>query len=82
MTIKTDSDGKITMTVKTKRVSVTPLSSKAKNRFHNTMDQFHMCNVEQEKLIEGVEHLFLVSMNKMYCFWVPVRGNEHWQIEK
>lgn len=72
------------MTTKTKmkRVCVTPLSSKAKNRFHNIMDQFHMCTVEQEKLIEGVPHLFLVSMNRMYCFWVPVKGNEHWKIEK
>ena len=71
-----------TMTTKTKRVSVVPLSSKAKNRFHNIMDQFHTCTVEQEKMIEGVSHFFLVSMNKMYCFWVPVKGNEHWKIEK
>lgn len=71
-----------TMTVKTKRVSVVPLSSKAKNRFHNLMDQFHMCTVEQEKTIDGVSHMFLVSMNKQYCFWVPVKGNEHWKIER
>jgi hypothetical protein len=71
-----------TMTTKTKRVSVVPLSSKAKNRFANIMDQFHMCTVEQEKVIDGVEHFFLVSMNRMYCFWVPKKGNEHWKIEK
>jgi hypothetical protein len=67
---------------KQKRVSVVPLSSKAKNRFANIMDQFHMCTVEQEKVIDGVDHFFLVSMNRMYCFWVPKKGNEHWKIEK
>lgn len=67
---------------KQKRVSVTPLSSKAKNRFANIMGLFHTCTVEQEKVIDGIEHIFLVSMNKMYCFWVPVKGNEHWQIGK
>jgi hypothetical protein len=46
------------------------------------MDNFHTCTVEQEKVIDGVEHFFLVSMNKMYCFWVPKKGNEHWKIEK
>ena len=71
-----------TMTIKTKRVSVTPVSSKAKNRFANIMNQFHMCTVEQEKMIDGIQHFFLVSMNKMYCFWVPVGGNEHWEIGK
>ncbi len=70
------------MTIKTKRVSVTPVSSKAKNRFANIMNQFHMCTVEQEKMIDGALHFFLVSMNKMYCFWVPVNGNEHWKIGK
>jgi hypothetical protein len=72
------------MTTKTKqkRVSVTPISSKAKNRFANIMGLFHTCTVEQEKMIDGIEHLFLVSMNKMYCFWVPSKGNEHWKIEK
>ena len=69
-------------TTKLKRVSVSPLSSKAKNRFANIMDNFHTCTVEQEKVIDGVEHFFLVSMNRMYCFWVPKKGNEHWKIEK
>jgi hypothetical protein len=70
------------MTTKTKRVSVTPLSSKAKNRFANIMELFHTCVVEQEKLIDGIPHLFLVSLNKSYCFWVPEKGNEHWKVEK
>jgi hypothetical protein len=69
-------------TTKLKRVSVIPLSSKAKNRFANIMDNFHTCTVEQEKVIDGSEHFFLVSMNRMYCFWVPKKGNEHWKIEK
>lgn len=72
----------IKMTNKTKRVSATPLSSKAKNRFANIMGLFHTCEVEQEKLIDGIPHLFLVSLNKQYCFWVPVKGNEHWEIGK
>jgi len=23
---------------------------------------------------------FLVSINRMYCTWVPKTGNEHWEI--
>jgi len=67
---------------KTKRVCVTPISSKAKNRFANIMDHFHTCTVEQEKMIDGVDHMFLVSLNRQYCFWVPKKGNEHWKVEK
>lgn len=64
--------------VKKKFVNVTPLSSKAKNRFANIMDSFHACEVEQEK--DG--KLFLVSLNRKYCFWVQKNGNEHWQLQK
>ena len=64
--------------VKKKFVNVTPLSSKAKNRFVNIMESFHSCEVEQEK----DNLLFLVSLNKKYCFWVQREGNEHWRIEK
>jgi hypothetical protein len=66
--------------IKTKKkfVNVTPLSSKAKNRFVNIMESFHSCEVEQEK----DNLLFLVSLNKKYCFWVQREGNEHWRIEK
>lgn len=67
---------------KTKRVCVTPLSSKAKNRFANVMDLFHTCTVEQERMIDGVDHMFLVSLNRQYCFWVPKKGNDHWKVEK
>jgi len=64
--------------VKRKFVNVTPLSSKAKNRFVNIMESFHSCEVEQEK----DNLLFLVSLNKKYCFWVQQEGNEHWRIDK
>jgi len=64
--------------VKKKFVNVTPLSSKAKNRFANIMDSFHACEVEQEK----DDKLFLVSLNRKYCFWVQKNGNEHWKLQK
>lgn len=64
--------------VKKKFVNVTPLSSKAKNRFINIMDSFHACEVENEK--DG--KLFLVSLNRQYCFWIEKSGNEHWRLDK
>jgi hypothetical protein len=63
---------------KAKFVTVSPLSSKAKNRFVNIMDSLHSCIVEQE--IDN--KLFLVSLNKKYCFWIQKEGNEHWKVEK
>lgn len=66
------------MKTKAKFVNVTPLSSKAKNRFVNIMESFHACRVEQE--IDN--KLFLVSLNGNYCFWIQKEGNEHWKIEK
>lgn len=64
--------------VKKHFVNVTPLSSKAKNRFINIMDSFHAMEVEQETH----DMFFLVSINRQYCFWVQKNGNEHWKIEK
>lgn len=64
--------------IKKKFVNVTPLSSKAKNRFINVMDSLHSCQVEQET----TDKLFLVSLNRQYCFWIQKQGNEHWKIEK
>jgi hypothetical protein len=66
--------------IKTKKkfVNVTPLSSKAKNRFVNIMESFHACEVEQEK--DGM--IFLASINKKYFFWLQQEGNEHWRIDK
>lgn len=63
---------------KNKFVCVTPLSSKAKNRFANQMDKFHSCLVEQETS----DMFFLASLNRQYFFWVPKKGNDHWKIEK
>jgi len=64
--------------IKKKFVNVTPLSSKAKNRFVNIMQSLHAMEVEQET----DNMLFLVSINRQYCTWVPKGGNEHWRIEK
>lgn len=63
---------------KQKFVNVTPLSSKAKNRFINIMESFHACMVEQET----DSMFFLVSLNRQYCFWIQKTGNEHWKIQK
>lgn len=67
-----------TTKIKKRFVNVIPKSSKAKNRFVNQMDALHAMEVEQEK----DNQLFLVSINRRYCFWVPKEGNEHWKIEK
>ena len=67
-----------TTKIKKRFVNVIPKSSKAKNRFVNQMDALHAMEVEQEK----DNQLFLVSINRRYCFWVPKEGNEHWEIVK
>jgi hypothetical protein len=66
------------MKTKSKFVCVTPVSSKAKNRFANQMEKFHSCQVEQETS----DMFFLASLNRQYFFWVPKKGNDHWKIEK
>tara|TARA_A200000113_G_scaffold223255_1_gene238475 strand:- start:454 stop:672 length:219 start_codon:yes stop_codon:yes gene_type:complete len=67
---------------KTKRVSVTPLSRKAKNRFANEMDMFHSCTVESEReMADGSRWLHLKSLNECYFFWVPVGGSKDWKLE-
>lgn len=66
------------MKTKRKFVNVTPLTSKAKNRFINQMDSLHAMEVEQETDTQ----LFLVSINRRCCFWVAKNGNEHWKISK
>jgi hypothetical protein len=67
-----------TSKIKKQFVNVIPLSSKAKNRFVNIMQSFHAMQVEQET----DDKLFLVSINRQYCTWVPKTGNEHWSIVK
>jgi len=59
-------------------VNIIPKSSKAKNRFVNIMNSFHAMEVEQET----DDMLFLVSLNRQYCTWVPKIGNEHWEVSK
>ncbi len=68
-------------------VQVKPLSSKAKNRFFNVMDNNPVCTVEQE--CDG--DLFLVSENRKYSFWMSTRTGSnrfgskvdgHWEIIK
>ena len=70
------------MTTKKRRVCVTPLSRKAKNRFANEMDLFHTCTVDIEREHEGQKWLFLQSLNKSYYFWVPAKGNTDWKVER
>lgn len=67
-----------TPNIKKRFVNIIPKSSKAKNRFVNIMNSFHAMEVEQET----DTMLFLVSINRMYCTWVPKIGNEHWEIAK
>jgi len=65
-------------TPKTKKkfVNVNPLSSKARNRFINQMDSFHAMEVEQETDTQ----LFVVSINRRYCFWLNKENDPHWEI--
>ena len=53
---------------KTKKqfVNVKPKSSKAKNRFVNQMSSLHAMEVEQENDTQ----MFVVSINRRYCFWL------------
>ena len=61
-----------------KLICVSPISSKAKNRFANEMDKLHSCKIEDQT----EDMFFLSSINKKYFFWVPKKGNDHWRIEK
>ena len=65
---------------KTKKrfINVIPKSSKAKNRFANQMDSFHAMEVEQENETQ----LFVVSINRRYCFWLNKENDPHWTIVK
>jgi hypothetical protein len=64
--------------MKTEFICVKPRSSKAKNRFANMMDSLHSCRVEQRK--DG--KLFLASITGRYFFWIPEKGDDHWEIIK
>ena len=66
--------------MKTKRhlINVSPKSKKAVNRFINNMDSLHAMEVEQETETQ----LFVVSINKRYCFWMMRENDPHWEIIK
>lgn len=64
--------------IKKKFVNVTPLTPIANHRFVTFMNSFHACEVKKEE--NGM--YLLSSLNKMYSFHCPVKGNEHWKIEK
>ena len=70
-----------------RKVKVKPISSKAKNRFANVMDNNPICIVEQD--IGG--ELFLASENRRYFFWVStLKGScrfgsfedTNWEVEE
>jgi len=63
---------------KKKLINVQPKSSKAKNRFVNVMDKLHAMEVEQET----DSQLFVVSINRRYCFWLNKENDPHWNIIK
>jgi len=69
----------MTITKTKKRfVNVRPKSSKAKNRFVNQMDSLHAMEVEQENDTQ----LFVVSINRRYCFWLSKENDPNWDIIK
>ncbi len=59
-------------------INVKPKSSKAKNRFVNQMDSLHAMEVEQETETQ----LFVVSINRKYCFWMNKENDPHWEVIK
>ena len=67
-----------TKTTKKRRVCVTPISSKAKNRFANEMDLLHSCRVEKRD--DG--KVFLASISGKYFFWMNENADDHWEVIK
>ena len=64
--------------VKKQFINVQPKSSKAKNRFVNIMDSLHAMEVEQET----DSQLFVVSINRRYCFWLNKENDSNWEMIK
>jgi hypothetical protein len=64
------------MKTKKKLINVQPKSSKARNRFINQMDSLHAMEVEQENDTQ----MFVVSINRKYCFWMLRENDPHWEI--
>ena len=64
------------MKVKKHLINVAPKTSRAKNRFVNQMDSLHAMEVEQETDTQ----LFVVSINRRYCFWLNKENDPNWEI--
>jgi len=64
--------------IKKHLINVQPKTSKAKNRFANQMDSLHAMEVEQENDTQ----LFVVSINRRYCFWLNKENDPNWEIIK
>ena len=64
------------MKTKKKFINIQPKSSKAKNRFANQMNSLHAMEVEQETDTQ----LFVVSINRRYCFWLNKENDLHWEV--
>jgi len=66
----------MTTKIKKRFVNVAPKTSLAKNRFVNQMSSLHAMEVEQENDTQ----LFVVSINRKYCFWMLRENDPHWEI--
>jgi hypothetical protein len=64
--------------VKKHLINVQPKTSKAKNRFVNQMSSLHAMEVEQENDTQ----MFVVSINRRYCFWMEKQNDPHWEVIK
>ena len=67
------------MKTKTKKqIKIQPKSKKAINRFINQMDSLHAMEVEQETDTQ----MFVVSINRRYCFWLNKENDPNWEVIK
>ena len=70
------------MQTKQKFICVSPKTPTAKFIFDMEMNSFHSCKVVEEKVVDGIKHYRLESLNKEFYFWVPAKGNQHWKVER
>ena len=66
------------MKTKKRLINVAPKTNRARNRFINQMDSLHAMEVEQENDTQ----LFVVSINRRYCFWLNKENDPNWEIIK
>jgi len=62
--------------LKAQFICVKPRTTKAKNRFHNLMNQLHSCRIEKRE--NG--KLFLASISGKYFFWINETADDHWEV--